>query len=150
MSRISALATAFEQSATERQRATDEAVRSALQRHESALLAALSSSEQRTKSAIAASQKRLTTLALGSWLLLATSVAAAMALSAAMIWWQASKLQKNHRELRQQRATIEALTEAGGAIRLTDCEGRKCAAIDPSAPEFKGKDGTTFRVLEGY
>lgn len=150
MSKLSVLAKGFERSAIEQSRATDAAVTSALEQHESALRQALSESERRTSAAIRAGQNRLSAVALGGWLTLIAILAGTLALSAGALWWQGREILDNQAELQRQGATIEQLRAQGGAVKLNFCgeERRLCAAISPST-EVWGEN-EEYRILEGY
>lgn len=150
MSNLSALAKGFEQSAIERSKATDAAVTSALQQHESALRQALSESAQRTSADILASHQRLRRTALGSWTAVAIPVIATLGIGAGMLWWQTGVIADQRVEITRQGETLAKLSAQGGKVSLTECEpDRLCAAIEPKAQTYQA-EGRVFRILEGY
>lgn len=150
MSEISRLATAFEARSKEQAESTEKAVRSAFEKHESALLSALSESEKRTSDAIRAQSRSLQRTALKSWVAVVIPIAASLALGlgalGAMSWYIAGQID----EIASHNATLERLAQEGGAIQLSQCgESRRlCVRIDEDAGVY-GENGT-YRVLEGY
>ena len=153
MSEISRLAQTFEQRSTEQAANTEKAVRSAFEKHESALLSALSESEKRTSAAIHAQSRSLQRTALKSWMAVAIPVIATLLIAAgalgAMTWYIAHQINT----IEQQNATIEQLSKQGGDIQLTVCgdSRRLCAKIHPDSlgrnPEAFGENGQ-YRILE--
>ena len=145
MSEISRLATAFEARSKEQAESTEKAVRSAFEKHESALLSALNESEKRTSDAIRAQSRSLQRTALRSWMAVVIPIAVSLALGlgalGAMSWYIAGQIHN---------ATLERLAQEGGAIQLSQCgESRRlCVRIDEDAGVY-GENGT-YRVLEGY
>lgn len=151
MSKISALAQDFERSAIERSRATDEAVRSALLQHESALVKALSESEQRTSAAIRAQQSRnrkLARTAATSWLVIGVPVAALVLLAGPLLSWRAQSLVEQERQIVAGREQLRKIEASGGTLVMTVCDGNPCARIDPEAKSFTAENGDEFRVLK--
>nr|CAB96960.1 MobB protein [Halomonas elongata] len=150
MSEMSRLATAFEERSKEQAESTEKAVRSAFEKHESALLSALSESEKRTSDAIRAQSRSLLADALRSWMAVTIPIIASLALGlGAMVtmgWYITGQIN----EIASHNATLEQLKNEGGAIQLSRCgESRRlCARIDESAGVY-GED-RTYRVLEGY
>lgn len=150
MSEMSRLATAFEERSKEQAESTEKAVRSAFEKHESALLSALSESEKRTSDAIRAQSRNLQRTALRSWMAVTIPIVASLALGlGAMVtmgWYITGQIN----EIASHNATLEQLKNEGGAIQLSQCgESRRlCARIDENAGVY-GENGT-YRVLEGY
>ena len=148
MSEISKMATAFEQRSKEQAENTEQAVKSALKKHEHALLLALSESEKTTSDAIRAQSHRLKSTALSSWMAVAIPVIVTLALSAgaitAMSWYMNSQVE----QILDHKATLERLAKEGAAIQLNYCgdNRRLCVKIDESAQTYQGG----YRILEGY
>lgn len=148
MSEISRLATTFKQRSIEQAESTEQAVRSAFEKHESALLSALSESEQTTKNAISAQSRRLQRVALTSWVAVIIPVALTLLLASGALWWMGQSVAGKVAEIERHNTTLRELQEVGGKIELTRCDGRLCAKIDLEAPKF-GQSGE-YRILEGY
>lgn len=148
MSEMSRLATAFEERSKEQAESTEKAVRSAFEKHESALLSALSESEKRTSDAIRAQSRSLQRAALRSWMAVTIPIAASLALGlgaiATMGWYITGQIN----EIASHNATLEKLRSEGGGIQLSHCgESRRlCTKIDEDAPRYQGG----YRILEGY
>lgn len=155
MSEISRLAQIFEQRSTEQVENTEKAVRSAFERHESALLAALSENEQRTRDAIRAQSRRLQRTALTSWLAVAIPVALTLLLGVGAVWWLSQSVAGKLAEIERHNTTLERLAQEGGRVQLTHCgnERRLCAKIHPDSrgqrPQTFGENGE-YLILEGY
>lgn len=150
MSEISRLAAGFEQRSKQQAESTEQAVRSAFERHESALLAALSESEQRTSAAIRAQSRSLQRTALTSWLAVVIPVALTLLLGSGALWWMSQSVAGKLAEIERHNTTLERLAQEGGRVQLTHCgnERRLCAKIDTQAVEY-GENGE-YRILEGY
>jgi hypothetical protein len=148
MSEILKMATAFEQRSKEQAENTEKAVKSAFEKHESALIQALSESEKRTNAAIHAQSQRLKQTALRSWMAVAIPVIVTLTLSAGaiigMTWYMNSQIE----QIATHKATLERLAEEGAEIQLDYCgdNRRLCVQIDESAPAYKGG----YRILENY
>lgn len=150
MSEISRLATTFKQRSIEQAESTEQAVRSAFEKHESALLSALSESEKTTKNAISAQSRRLQRVALWSWVAVAIPVALTLLLASGALWWMGQSVAGKLSEIERHNATLERLAQEGGRIQMTYCgESRRlCAKIDTRAPEYG--ESREYRILEGY
>ena len=148
MSEISKMATAFEQKSKEQAENTEQAVKSALKKHENALLLALSESEKTTSDAIRAQSQRLKRTALSSWMAVAIPVIVTLALSAGVITGMAWYMNSQVEQIVSHKATLERLAEEGSEIQLNYCgdSRRLCAKIDESAQTYQGG----YRILEGY
>lgn len=148
MSEISRLAKAFEQRASEQAESTESAVKSAFERHESALLSALSESEKTTSAAIRAQSRRLQKTALKSWLAVTIPVALTLLLAAGALGSMGWYISHQVDEVAQHRATLEVLKAEGGEIELSRCgESRRlCAKIDEDADRYQNG----YRILKGY
>lgn len=148
MSEISRLAKAFEQRASEQAESTESAVKSAFERHESALLSALSESEKTTSAAIRAQSRRLRRIALKSWMAVLIPVALTLLLGAGALGAMSWHIGNQMDEMARHRATLEVLKAEGGEIDLSRCgESRRlCARIDESADRYQNG----YRILEGY
>lgn len=148
MSEILKMATAFEQRSKEQAENTEKAVKSALKKHEHALLLALSESEKTTSAAIRAQSQRLKRTALSSWMAVAIPVVTMMILAvgamSVMSWYISSQIE----QISSQNATLERLTEQGAKMQLSYCgdSRRLCVQIDESAPAYEGG----YRILENY
>lgn len=151
MSEISKMATAFEQRSKEQAENTEQAVRSALKKHEHALLLALSESEKTTSAAIRAQSQRLKRTALSSWMAVAIPVILMLALSAGVVWAMSWHMGNQVDQIQRYNETLEQLKAEGGAIHLTHCgkeELRMCVEIDTEADPW-GRE-SQFRILKGY
>lgn len=151
MSEISKMATAFEQRSKEQAENTEKAVKSALKKHEHALLLALSESEKTTSDAIRAQSQRLKRTALSSWLAVAIPVVLMLALGAGVIWAMSWHMGNQVDQIQRYNMTLEQLKAEGGAIQLTECGSetlRMCVEIDTEAKAW-GREGQ-FRILKGY
>ena len=155
MSEILKMATAFEQRSKEQAENTEKAVKSALKKHEHALLLALSENEKTTSDAIRAQSQRLKRTALSSWMAVAIPVIVTLLLSAGAIWAMGWYIKNQVDTITQQNATISRLSEQGGDINLTFCgdNRRLCAEIHPDSlgenPKTFGENGQ-YRILKGY
>lgn len=139
------MAAAFEQKSKQQAEDTEQAVKHAFEKHESALLSALSESEKKTSAAIAAQHQRLRQTALKSWMAVVIPVSLTLLLGAGAIatmsWYitgQIDQIASNHK-------TLEHLKGLGGEIQLNQCGGHVCAKIDESAPTYE--EG--YRILKG-
>ncbi|WP_234271855.1 MbeB family mobilization protein [Billgrantia ethanolica] len=155
MSEISRLAAGFEQRSKQQAESTEQAVRSAFERHENALLAALSESEQRTSAAIRAQSRSLQRTALTSWLAVVIPVALTLLLGSGALWWMSQSVAGKLAEIERHNTTLERLAQEGGRVQLTHCgnERRLCAKIHPDSrgqrPQTFGENGE-YLILEGY
>lgn len=148
MSDISNMAAAFEQKSKQQAEDTEQAVKRAFEKHESALLSALSASEKKTSAAIAAQHQRLRQTALKSWMAIVIPVSLTFLLGASAIVTMGWYIDHQVNEILNNRTTLETLHEKGGSADLSHCgeDRRLCVKIDESAGRYQGG----YQVMEGY
>jgi hypothetical protein len=148
MSDISNMAAAFEQRSKQQAEDTEQAVKRAFEKHESALLSALSASEKKTSAAIAAQHQRLRQTALKTWMFIAISMVLVFLLGGSAILTMGWYIDRQVNEIANNRTTLEMMNERGGSADLSHCgdDRRLCVKIDESAGRYQGG----YQIMEGY
>lgn len=148
MSDISNMAAAFEQKSKQQAEDTEQAVKRAFEKHESALLSALSASEKKTSAAIAAQHQRLRQTALKTWMFIAISMVLVFLLGGSAILTMGWYIDRQVNEIANNRTTLEMMNERGGSADLSHCgdDRRLCVKIDESAGRYQGG----YQIMEGY
>jgi hypothetical protein len=154
MSEILKMATGFGERSKRQAENTEQTVRSAFEKHESALLSALSESEKRTSAAIAAQSRRLQRTALTSWLAVLIPVSLTLLLGAGVLWWMGQSIADKVSEIERYNANLEQLKAQGGAIQFSRCgeSDRLCVKIDLDADRYGDRQTGEYpwAIPEGY
>lgn len=148
MTRISELATSFEQQSKRLASDTEQAIRNELRQHEQRLRSALSDGRQKiesdiqqTEQILSGHQRRLRRLMLGAWLLPTVAVLVVQCALLAALWWTGSQVASNAQQMRQVRAVGVEVTRVG----------QQDALILPSgatATQRETRDGRTAIIIE--
>jgi Flp pilus assembly protein TadB len=153
MSEISRMAAAFEEKSKQQAEDTEQAVKRAFEKHESALLSALNESEKKTSAAIRAQHQSLRQTALRSWMYIFITIALVILLGGSTIMTMGWYIERQVTEIANNRVNLEMLQERGSKMNLITCgdDRRLCVEIDPDAPAYSSEnENKTYRILKGY
>ena len=145
MSKILDMAKDFEQNSKQQANAIEKRLTEEFTRHEKAISGALKSSEEKMSAAIAEHSQKMGWLLLKTWIWMLVSIVLFLSATSGILWYQGELIA-------ERQATLQALAEKGGKLKLTQC-GKKlehlCVQISDPNPTVWGKD-TYWIVPKGY
>ncbi|WP_240650973.1 MbeB family mobilization protein, partial [Raoultella ornithinolytica] len=117
MSKILDMAKDFEQSSKQQANAIEKRLTEEFTRHEKAISGALKSSEEKMSAAIAEHSQKMGWLLLKTWIWMLVSIVLFLSATSGILWYQGELIA-------ERQATLQALAEKGGKLKLTQC-GKK-------------------------